>query len=213
MDFHDGNLFNFTIDSKGSFMKKITSLLAAALLSAAGYANAGLFHFTGEIENHNDVIYTYFSVANDATNVRVWTDSYQGGINFDPITALWKADGTRIDQNDDNATINPGTQTIFDSGFSLPFLAAGDYIFTVATYNNWANGNLLSNGFAFDNQAPIALSDWDQPANHLNMGSSWSLWLDGVDQASNPTAVPESTPLALLGLGLLGFGLRRIRKA
>ncbi|WP_323813640.1 DVUA0089 family protein [Cellvibrio sp. NN19] len=194
-------------------MKAITSLVAAALLSVASYANAGLFHFTGEIENHNDVIYTYFTVENDATNVRVWTDSFQNGINFDPITALWKADGTRIDQNDDNASINPLTQTIYDSGFLVPFLAAGDYIFTVATYNNWSISTQLADGFTFDNQAPIALSQWNQPANSTNMGPHWSLWLDGVDRASNPTAVPEPTLLVLLGLGLLALGFKRARQA
>lgn len=194
-------------------MKKITSLVAAALLSLTSYANAGLFHFTGEIENHNDVIYTYFSVENDATNVRVWTDSFQSGVNFDPITALWKADGTLINQNDDNSGINPGTQTIYDSGFNLPFLAAGDYIFTVATFNNWAIGSQLASGFSFDNQAPIALSDWTQPANHFNMGSHWSLWLDGVDRASSPTAVPEPALWILLSMGLFALGLKRTRKA
>lgn len=194
-------------------MKKITALAAAALLSFTGYANAGLFHFTGEIENHNDVIYTYFTVGADATDVRVWTDSFQGGVNFDPITALWKADGTLIGQNDDNSSINPSTQTIYDSGLWFNSLAAGDYIFTVATYNNWAAGSTLNAGFVFDNQTPIALENWNQPANHINMGKYWSLWLDGVDSASNPTSVSEPAPLALLGLALLGLGWRRARKA
>ena len=192
-------------------MKKFTSLVAAVLLSTAGYANAGLFHFTGEIENHNDVIYTYFSVDADATDVRVWTDSFQDGINFDPITALWTADGTKVGENDDDQSINPATQTIYDSGLWFANLAAGDYIFTVATFNNWAVSNNLADGFQYDNQAPIALENWDQPANHINMGHNWSLWLDGVDEATNPTAVPEPAPFVLLGLGLLGLGLSRAR--
>ena len=194
-------------------MKKITSLVAAALLSTAGYANAALFHFNGEIANHNDVVYTYFSVGADATDVRVWTDSFQSATNFAPITALWTADGTLVGQNDDDASINPDTQTWYDSGLQFSNLAAGNYIFTVATFNNFAVTNNLADGFQFDSQAPIALENWNQPASHGNMGHKWSLWLDGVDTATNPTALPEPAPLALLGLGLLGFAARRARKA
>lgn len=198
-------------------MKKLSAALATLIMSATGYANAALFHFTGDIEFHNDVVYTYFTVNSDATDVRVWTDSFLSGINFDPITALWTADGQLINQSDDNASINPATQSYYDSGFFLPTLGAGNYIFTVATYNNFAQGDHLTEGFEFDNEAPIAMSEWNQPASTFNMGTQWSVWLDGVDQASNPsvpsTSVPEPSPLALLGLALLAFGLKRLKRA
>ncbi|MFL1406533.1 DVUA0089 family protein [Marinobacter sp. M1N3S26] len=200
-------------------MKKSTALLAGCLMSFSGMSSAALINFTGSIDYHNDVIYTYFSLDADATDVRVWTDSFMGGANFDPITALWESDGTLINENDDNDDIDPATQTHYDSGFSLDFLSAGDYVFTVATYNNWASGNNLADGFSFDNEAPIALSDWTQPANSSDMGPNWSVWLDGVDRATNPSdpsdpaAVTESSSLALLSLGLLGLGVRRLAKA
>ncbi|GGD67582.1 DVUA0089 family protein [Lacimicrobium alkaliphilum] len=192
------------------FVKNIS--LAAAMLVTFN-ANSALLHFEGNIEYHNDVILTYFTIENDATDVRLWTDSFMDGINFDPITALWQADGTLINEDDDNDSINPETQTTFDSGFTLDFLAAGEYIFSVATYNNFASGNNLSNGFDFDGESPIALSEWTQPANSTGMGSYWSVWLDGVDSASNPsdpTEVPEPLSLLLFAAGLLG--LRACRK-
>lgn len=200
-------------------MHKMSALVAGTLLATSSVVSAAPINFTGEIDYHNDVIYTYFTLDSDASNVRVWTDSFQDGTNFDPITALWSGDGSLIDENDDDQSINPATQTYYDSGFSLASLSAGDYIFTVATYANFAIGASLSDGFAYDGQSPIALAGWDQPANDVNMGPQWSVWLDGVSSASNPddpeeptNSVPEPGTLALMGLGLLGLGVRRTRK-
>jgi len=196
-------------------MKAISILVSAAAMLLATSANAGLIHFDGNIEYHNDVIEIAFTLDEDAENVRIWTDSFLDYTNFDPITALWHANGVLIQQNDDNASINPATQTVYDSGFSLASLNAGDYIFTMATYPNFASGTNLSDGFALDGEAGIAIADWPQPANSNNLrGSYWSIWLDGVDTATGPvTDVPEPSSLAILALGLMGLVGRKKLKA
>ena len=205
-------------------MKLKQIAIAISLLGFASFAQASTFTFSGNIANHNDIVRVDFSLATNATNVRVWTDSFLAtgptqsgpGTNFDPITALWDANtGARLGQNDDNASIAPG-QTYFDSGFSLASLAAGNYFFTMATYRNFSNGTNISNGFNYDGQAPIAIANWDQPANRGNLrGTFWRINLDGVDSATgpvNPNAVPVPGAVWLFGsaiAGFAGFGRRK----
>jgi len=198
-------------------MKKLITV--AILAALASHANAALFHFTGNITYNTDVVQINFNLNQDATNVRVWTDSFQSGVNFDPITALWnRTTGALIRQDDDNPSVNPATQTYYDSGFTLASLAAGQYAFTIAAYNNWA-GASLSDPFSFtaNSVTPVRIEDWCQPAssNCSNQkGTFWSVWLDGVDNAVNPdNNVPEPGTLALAALGLLGFGLRGLKSA
>lgn len=201
-------------------MKKI--IAAAAFAALASQAQAALFNFTGNITYNTDVVQINFTLVNDATNVRVWTDSFQSGLNFDPITALWnRTTGARIAENDDNSNVNPSTQTYYDSGFSLASLAAGEYAFTVAAYANFA-GNNLSDPFSYaaQNVTPVLIADWCQPAsaNCTNQkGNFWSVWLDGVDNATNPNdpgnRVPEPSSVALAALGLMSLASLRRRKA
>jgi hypothetical protein len=186
-------------------MKKIILSSAIALICSTGTVNAALFHFDGNIANHNDVVTVSFSLANDATNVRLWTDSFHSGANFDPITALWnETTGQLISENDDDPSIAPG-QTSYDSGFSLPSLLAGNYFFTVATYNNFASGTNIANGFNFDAQSPISLALWNQPSSNLNMGTFWSVNIDGVDAATTVSAVPVPAAIWLFGSAIAGF--------
>jgi hypothetical protein len=187
-------------------MKRIVvCLMAIGLLCFAAGAQANTFNFTGNISYHNDVVQFSFSLLNDATNVRVWTDSFQNGANFDPITALWTGTGNLIAENDDNATVNPATQTYWDSGFTLATLAAGNYLFTVAAYDNFASGTTLADGFRYDGQTPVPIEQW-----WVDAPGYYSVWFDGVDTATNPVPLPGA--VWLLGSGLVGLlGFRRIK--
>lgn len=189
--------------------------VAVAALGTAASAGAASFTFNGNIANSNDVISIAFTLTSNATNVAVWTDSYNGGVNFDPITAVWVQSGSDyklVGENDDDDSIAPG-QTIYDSGLTFASLDAGNYLFTITPYNNFAVGNLLSQGFAYSGQPGTPLSQWCQPASHCGMGTYYEVHLSGVDDASNITPVPEPETYAMLmaGLGVVG-ALRRRRK-
>lgn len=190
---------------------KLKPLALVVALTAAMGAQAAQFDFQGDIATHKDVIRINFSLLTDATDVKVWTDSFLNGVNFDPITAVWAQTNTgwnRIGENDDNASIAPG-QTRYDSGLTFANLTAGNYLFTIATYNNFSNGTTLAQGFRFDNQAPIPLAQWNQPANGLNKGTHYSVHLSGVDGAVSAVPEPESFAMLLAGLGIVGALARR----
>lgn len=193
-------------------MKKISALLTTLLVSITNYAHAIPFKFEDDIFYANDVVFAHFTLT-EARDVSLWTDSCKNLVNFDPNITLWKADGTKIGHNDDDASVGPN-QTFGDAGLVIPALAAGDYIVTLAMFNNWALGDKLTDGFEFDYYAKTTLSDW-----HLEFGTSggpsWSLWLSDVDDAhvSSPSnSVPEPAPLALLLAGLMALGVKRKRR-
>jgi hypothetical protein len=191
----------------------LTAVVAGLLALSSAASQAATFDFTGSISTQKDIITVPFTLNADTFNVSVWTDSYKDGLNFDPITAVWQQTGSTwslVGENDDNSSIKPDL-TRFDSGIYFNQLSAGSYLFTIAAYNNFANGSELSQGFKFDNETPVALADWDQPASHRGMGSVFSVHLEGVDQATAP--VPEPETYALMGVGLLGlFASRRRNK-
>jgi len=187
-------------------MKKLL-VIAAAALSALS-AQAANFSFSGQLVYNTDVVQIDFSIA-QAGNVTLWTDSWQSGLNFDPVLGLFNG-GTQallqvIDDND-GSIADAG---YFDSGALLSNLAAGSYRLTLGAADNEAVGPSLADGFALGGSTPIKLVDWNQSTYNMNAndqkGGIWQLHLTGVEQAA---VVPEPAHWALLVAGLLMLGTR-----
>lgn len=176
------------------------------LLCMASVAQANTYTFIGNLVNYNDVVKINFSLAQAASNIRVWTDSFMNGDNFDPIVGLWNGiTGEKIAENDDNDTIDPN-QTYNDAGFELTNLAIGDYFFTVTSYPNFSNSENFSDGFSNDSNAPVAIPG-DKTAFSLNIES-----VDLQTADNPPTSVPLPNALWLFGTALFvfaGFSSRR----
>jgi hypothetical protein len=195
---------------------KLKPLVAAVLAVAAVGAHAADLSFSGNLVFNTDVVKIAFDVGPAAGDVALWTDSWHGGLNFDPSLTVWSKAGSDyqllVEPGDDNS-IGPG-QGAFDDGVKLASLAAGHYLVTLTPWPNSAAGPLLSNGFDPQGEVRTPIAQWNQPGYDLNAndqkGTQWSLHLNGVSQAA---MVPEPSSMALLALGLAVIGAAGVRRS
>ncbi len=187
----------------------------ALTISAAASAHAFSLSRSGNLSLNTDVADVTFSLGSGASDIRIWTNSYDSGLNFDPVVTLWQragADYTLVGSEDDNDSIGAG-HTAFDAGLFYATLGACQYLVSVTASPNQAVGSLRSQGFAFTESGidvtPIA--QWNQPGYDINSnnqkGTFWSL---------NVTAAvpePDTYALLVLGLGVVAWSARRSRAA
>lgn len=187
-----------------------TKLALAALLAMSGtLAQANVLDFSGSLSSDQEVAQMRFTALDDLSNVILWTDSYQNGTNMDPVLYLWSQlgdDWLKVVHNDDHDTnTNQAGQTGYDSGISLSSLSAGNYLLTVSVYPNWANGDLLSQGYRNDSQTSTGWTNARNPYWQAHISA------DGAITAAVPE--PETYALGLLGLGALLLQRRRQKLA
>ena len=203
---------------------KLKKLVALALFGLASIAQADNISFTGNFTYDNDVQRFNFTLAETSTvTLRSW--SYAGGVNaagqaigrggFDPILALFSADGVRIDEQDDaGCSLVDGdavTGACFDVNFTRE-LAAGNYIVTIQQFDNFSNGD-LADGFEFDGIGNRDFRNGFVDAEGDKRDGHWAFDILNVNSAEIPDEVPEPASMAILAAGVAGMGLARRRKA
>lgn len=183
--------------------KTLIALALAALSLASPAADLSL---SGQIAHHNDRVVIDFDVA-AGSSVRLWTDSWQSGLNFDPQLFLASA-GLIVNADDDGGSLVDGGAGFYDAGLQFTAATSGRYRLVLNAASNSALGQTLADGFAYDGDTPLALADWNQPSYDINAndqkGGFWRLQLQGVEQAA---VVPEPGRIALLMAGLLSIAL------
>lgn len=186
--------------------------VAAVCAFAATPAAAADFSYSGTMTDPNDVLLFHFTATGSST-VTLVSYSYAGGTQadgnvvsaggFDPLLALYAADGTFLGTNDDGSSVvDPSTGNSWDVLFSS-MLAAGNYTVALTSYPQIANGtalNLADLGAAFNGTGSFN-----------GRSGTFAFDLLGVSTATGPGAVPEpgTWAMMLLGFGAIGYSMRK----
>jgi uncharacterized membrane protein YdcZ (DUF606 family) len=190
-------------------MNRISCVAALAAAALAGGAHAAQYDFSGTLSADNAVVQVAFDVSTPVGNVKLWTDSYLDGANFDPIIQLWSltsaTTGNLLGQNDDYFVAITPAQTSGDSALTFASLVSGSYLLTIEAYPNSANSTHLEDGFALDGAAPGPVIGGSFYSAHLSV--------DGTGVTITPVPEPDSIALLALGLGVVGWAAARRRRA
>ena len=184
----------------------------ALIVGAATSAQAFSLSTSGNLTFNDSVADVAFTLVSSTSAVRLWTDSFHSGVNFDPVLTLWKhagSDYTLIIGADDDSSVGAG-QTYYDAGLRFATLAAGDYLASITASPYLAVGTLYSRGFAFADPSIVhtLIAQWNQPSSTDNnqKGTFWSL-----NVASGAVPEPDLSALLALGLSVLGWMSYRSR--
>ncbi len=171
------------------------------------------FDFSGNLTYHNDVLYFNF-VAPEAGNVTLFSSSWDDG-GFDPMLGLWTSTGNLIYFQDDGGNYGttlsnnvPYTYGTWDSYYTVS-LNPGAYTITLTTFPNFNNSTLLSDGFRFDDEIPIAFQSW---SGYYDSYVFHVLNVPSATQVQDVNVVPEPGTFLLVGAGFGFIALLRKKR-
>jgi hypothetical protein len=198
-----------------SFFPRVL-LSGAATLLMASQAQAAAVSMSGTFVDDDQVQVVNFHTGGTGL-VRIETFGYAGGVDangwtvagggFDPVFALFRADGTLLGYGDDGASrVDQATGAALDALLDI-VLAAGDYFVAISQFDNFAIGPNFADGFLETGNTRFTSAYGCTAGRFCDLNATDR---DGSFHISvSGATVPEPTTLALVGLVLPGLWIRR----